>query len=116
MNTGCFLPFAGLGSNLLHMIFVHKFAKKYGPITILTFSKSLKDTLKFDPNVKEVIIIENFYKKFFDIFKLSMSLKKLNLKKLYIFKCSLRFYFASRLAGISTYSYPFYKKTDWVFN
>ena len=112
MNTGCFLPYVGLGSCLLHMSYVHEFAKKYGPITILTFSKSLADALKFDPNIKEIIVIEKFYKKFSDIFKLSDYLKNLNLKKLYIFKCSLRFYLAARCAGIFAKSYPFYKKIN----
>lgn len=112
MSTGCFLPYIGLGANLLHMSFVHEFAKKDGPITILTFSKSLGDALKFDPNIKEIILIEKFHKKISDIFKLSAHLKNLKLKKLYIFKCSLRFYFAAKLAGISAIGYPFYKKAN----
>ena len=28
MSTGCFLPYIGLGSNLLHMSFINEFAKK----------------------------------------------------------------------------------------
>ena len=110
MSTGCFLPYIGLGSNLLHMSFINEFAKKEGPITVLTFSKGLGDVLKFNPNIKETIIIEKFQKKFFDIFQLSNYLKSLKLKKLYIFKSSLRFYFAAKLAGIQAKSYPFYKK------
>ena len=112
MNTACFLPYIGLGSCLLHMAYIHEFAKNEGPIVVLTFSKTLSDALKFDPNIKEVIVIEKFHKKFFDIFKFSNYLKKLNLKKLYIFKCSLRFYFAAKLAGIYSKSYPFYKKKN----
>ena len=46
MSIGCFLPYIGLGSCLLHMPYIHEFAKKEGPITILTFSKSLVDALK----------------------------------------------------------------------
>jgi heptosyltransferase II len=112
MSIGCFLPYIGLGSCLLHMPYIHEFAKKEGPITILTFSKSLVDALKSDPNIKEIIVIEKFHKKFFDIFKLSKYLKSLNLKKLYIFKCSLRFYLAGKWAKIDTKSYPFYKKIN----
>ena len=112
MKIGCFLPFVGLGSCLLHMPYVHEFAKKEGPITILTFSKSLSDALKFDPNIKEIILVEKFHKRLTDIFKLSSYLKSLNLTKLYIFKCSLRFYLAARWAGIFTRSYPFYKKIN----
>ena len=112
MSAGCFLPYVGLGSCLLHMSYIHQFAKKEGPVTILTFSKSLEDALKFDPNVKKIILVEKFHRKLSDIFKLSNYLKNLNLRKLYIFKCSLRFYFAARWAGIYTKSYPFYKKIN----
>ena len=49
-------------------------------------------TTSFFSSIKEIILVEKFHKKLFDIFKLSNYLKKLNLKKLYIFKCSLRFY------------------------
>ena len=112
MSTSCFLPYVGLGSCLLHINFVHEFAKREGPITILTFSKSLKDALQDDPNIKETILIEKFNKKISDIFKLSRFLKSLNLKKIYIFKCSLRFYFAAKWAGMDTFSYPFYKKSE----
>ena len=89
MSSGCFLPYVGLGSCLLHLSYIHEFAKKEGAITILTFSKNLPDALKFDPNIKKVIVIENFNKKLSDIFQLSSFLKNLNLKKLYIFKSSL---------------------------
>ena len=112
MSTGCFLPYIGLGSCLLHMSYIHEFGKKEGPITILTFSKSLDDTLKFDSNIKKIIVVEKFHKNLFDVFKLSRFLKNLNLKKLYIFKCSLRFYLAAKLAGIYVRSYPFYKKKN----
>ena len=65
MSSGCFLPYVGLGSCLLHLSYIHEFAKKEGAITILTFSKNLPDALKFDPNIKKVIVIENFNKKLF---------------------------------------------------
>ena len=77
MSTGCFLPYIGLGSCLLHMSYIHEFGKKEGPITILTFSKSLADTLKFDSNIKKIIVVEKFHKNLFDIFKLSHFLKNL---------------------------------------
>ena len=112
MNTACFLPYVGLGTCLLHMSYIREFARKNGPVKILTFSKSLADALKFDQDVKEVIVIEKYNKKFFDILKLANFLKNLQLKKLYIFKSSLRFYFAGKLARIETKSYPFYKKKN----
>ena len=110
MSTACFLPYVGLGSCLLHMPYIREFAKKNGPITVLTFSKSLIDTLKSDQDIEKVIVVEKYNKKFLDIFKLAKFLKSLELNKLYIFKSSLRFYFAAKWAGIDTKSYPFYKK------
>ena len=107
MSTACFLPYIGLGSCLLHMSYIREFAKKHGPLTILTFSRSLENALKFDNDIKNIIIVEKYNKKFLDIIKLSNFLKNLHLKKLYIFKSSLRFYFAAKLAGIDTKSYPF---------
>ena len=80
MNTACFLPYVGLGTCLLHMSYIREFAKKSGPIKILTFSKSLADALKFDQDVKEVIVVEKYNKKFLDIFRLANFLKNLQLK------------------------------------
>ncbi len=112
MSTVCFLPYVGLGSNLLHMSFINEFAKKEGPVTILTFSKNLEDAIKFNPNIKKTIFVEKFHNRLSDVFKLSSFLKNLKIKKLYIFKCSPRFYFAGIFAGIPTSSYPFYKKKN----
>ena len=62
MNIACFLPYVGLGTCLLHMSYIREFAKKNGPVTILTFSKSLADALKFDQDVEEVIVVEKYNK------------------------------------------------------
>jgi len=92
--------------------YMHQFASNEGSITILAFPKVLVSAFIFDPSNNALIVIDMFHKKFFHIFKLSKYLKKLNLKKLYIFKCSLRFYFAAKWAKIYTKSYPFYKKIN----
>ena len=65
MNTACFLPYVGLGTCLLHMSYIREFAKKNGPVIILTFSKNLADALKFDQDVEEVIVVEKYNKKVF---------------------------------------------------
>ena len=111
MNTGCFLPYVGLGSNLLHIGFVKEFAKKNGKITIFTFSKSLPDTLKYEPDIKETLLLEKV-NRVVDIPKLSLKFKKSNVQKLYIFKSSIRYYLSGIFAGIETHSYPFYKKKN----
>ena len=75
MKTGIFLSYIGLGSNLLHLTYCHQIAKKYGPVSVVTICKNLEQALEDDPLIKEVIYIDNYYKKFFDIFKLSKLLK-----------------------------------------
>ena len=55
MSTACFLPYVGIGSCLLHLPYIREFAKRDGPITILTFSKSLVGAIEFDQDIKKVI-------------------------------------------------------------
>jgi len=60
MKTGIFLSYKGLGANLLHLSYCHEIAKKFGPITLITLNPKLKEVLSDDPNIKEIIFIENF--------------------------------------------------------
>ena len=113
MKTGIFLSYIGLGSNLLHLTYCHQIAKKYGPVSVVTICKNLEQTLEDDPLIKEVIYIDNYYKKFFDIFKLSKQLKVYNFNYFYIFYPSIRFFLASKIAGIKNiYTYQLFKKKD----
>ena len=45
MKTAILLSYKGLGSNLLHLSYCNEFAKKYGPITIVTLCKNLEQAL-----------------------------------------------------------------------
>ena len=92
MKIGIFLSYIGLGSNLLHLTYCHEIAKKYGPVSIVTICKNLEQTLEDDPLIKEVIYIDNYYKKFYDIFKLSKKLKTYNFNYFYIFYPSIRLF------------------------
>jgi len=113
MKIGIFLSYIGLGSNLLHLTYCHQIAKKYGPVSIVTICKNLEQALEDDPLIKEVIYIDNYYKKFFDIFKLSKQLKVYNFNYFYIFYPSIRFFLASKIAGIKNiYTYQLFKKKD----
>ena len=113
MKTGIFLSYIGLGSNLLHLAYCHEIAKKFGPVTVVTICKNLEEAISEDPLIKEVIYIDNYYKKFFDIFKLSKILKIYNFDQIYIFYPSIRFYLASKFAGIkNVYSYKFFDKKN----
>ena len=49
MKTGIYLSYVGLGANLLHLSYCHQIAKKYGPVTIITLCKNLKEALTDDP-------------------------------------------------------------------
>ena len=113
MKVGIFLSYKGLGSNLLHLAYCHEIAKKYGPISLVTICKNLKETLEDDPLIKEVIYIEKYYKKLSDILKLSKSFKVHNFDYFYIFYPSIRFFLASKFAGIkNVYTYQLFKKKD----
>ena len=113
MRTGILLSYVGLGSNLLHLTYCHEIAKKYGPVSIVTICKNLEQALGDDPLIKEVIYLDNYYKKFFDILKLSKCLKTYNFDYFYIFYPSIRFFLASKIAGIkNVYTYRLFKKKD----
>jgi len=71
MKIGIYLNYIGLGANLLHLSYCHEIAKKYGPVTIITICKNLKNVLEDDPLIKEIHYIEKFNKSFFDIIKLN---------------------------------------------
>jgi len=113
MKTGILLSYKGLGSNLLHLSYCHEFAKKYGPITIITLCKNLEQALSGDPLIKEIIYLDKYHKKLIDIFKLGKFLKNLNLDNLFIFYPSFRYIFYSKIAGIKNIkSYSILRKKN----
>ena len=103
MKTGIFLSYKGLGANLLHLSYCHEISKKFGPITLITLNPKLKEVLNNDPNIEEIIYLDNFYKKFFDIYSLSKFLKNLKLDNLFIFYPSLRYFLSAKMAGIKKF-------------
>lgn len=113
MNTGIYLSYTGLGANLLHLSYCHQIAKKFGAVTIITLCKNLEETLKDDPLIKKVYYLDKYQKKFFDLFKLSMVLKKFKFTNFLIFYPGIRIYFAAKLAGIKNIKiYSFFKKKN----
>ena len=113
MKTGIFLSYKGLGANLLHLSYCHEIAKKFGPVTLITLCPNLNRVLKDDPSFKEIIYLEKFHKKFFDLIKLSQFLKKFNFENIFIFYPSLRHYLASKIARIKNiYHYPLFIKKN----
>ena len=113
MKTGIYLSYIGLGANLLHLSYCHQIAKKYGPVTIITLCKNLKEALADDPLIEKVYYLDKYQKRFFDIFKLSKILKEFNFQNLLIFYPSLRIYVAAKIAGIKhIFSYQFFKKKN----
>ena len=113
MKTGIFLSYKGLGANLLHLSYCHEIAKKFGAVHLITLSSKLEKVLNYDHNIKEIIYLDKFHRKFTDILKLSKFLKNLNFDKIFIFYPSLRYVLASKLAGINkVYHYPLFKKKN----
>ena len=113
MKTAILLSYKGLGTNLLHLSYCHEIAKKVGPITVITLCKNFEQAISKDPLIKEVIYLEKYNKKLFDIFNLSNFIKKFNFDNIYIFYPSLRYYISSKIAGIKNiYSYPVFKKKN----
>ncbi|MBD1135543.1 glycosyltransferase family 9 protein [Pelagibacterales bacterium SAG-MED47] len=113
MKTGIFLSYTGLGANLLHLTYCHEIAKKFGPLSIITLNPKLKEVLNDDPNFNEIIYLNQFHKKFTDIFKLSKFLKQLNFENFFIFYPSIRYLLSSKIAGIKNiYHYPLFKKKN----
>jgi ADP-heptose:LPS heptosyltransferase len=113
MKTAILLSYKGIGANLLHLTYCHEIAKKYGPISIITICPKLSSILKDDPLIREVICLENYYKKFLDIFKLAKFLKSIKIENIFIFYPSIRYYLSSKLAGIKNIKqYPFFKKKN----
>ena len=100
MKTGIYLSYVGLGANLLHLSYCHQIAKKYGPVTIITLCKNLKEALADDPLIENVYYLDKYHKRFLDIFKLSRILKQFHFQNLLIYYPSLRLYFAAKMAGI----------------
>ena len=113
MKTAILLSYKGIGANLLHLAYCHEIAKKYGPISIITICPKLSYILKDDPLIREVIYLENYYKKFLDIFKLAKFMKSIQIENIFIFYPSIRYYLSCKLAGIKNIKqYPFYKKKN----
>ena len=113
MKTGIFLSYKGLGANLLHLSYCHEISKKFGPITLITLNPKLKEVLNNDPNIEEIIYLDNFYKKFFDIYSLSKFLKNLKIDNFFIFYPSLRYFLSAKMAGIKKiFTYPFFNKKN----
>ena len=113
MKTGIFLSYKGLGANLLHLSYCHQIAKKFGPVKLITLCPNLNKLLEDDPAFSEIIYLDKFHKRFFDLFKLSNFLKKYNFENIFIFYPSLRHYLSSKIAGIKNiYQYPLFKKKN----
>ena len=113
MKTGIFLSYRGLGANLLHLAYCHQIAKKFGPVSLITLCPNLDKALKDDPAFSEIIYLDKFHKKFFDLFKMSNFLKKFDFENIFIFYPSLRHYLSSKFAGIKNiYHYPLFKKKN----
>ena len=111
MKTGIFLSYKGIGANLLHLSYCHQIAERFGPVTIITLCSKLDKILKTDPRIKEVIYLDKYHKKFFDILNLSSFFKNFKFDNIFIFYPSVRYFLACKISGIKNiYQYPLFKK------
>ena len=113
MKLGIYLSYVGLGANLIHLSYCHQIAKRYGPITIITLCKNLREALEDDPLIKEVHHVTKYQKRLIDVYKLSKILRKFKFNRLLIFYPSLRVLISAKLAGINKVSiYNIFKKKN----
>ena len=63
MRIGIYLSYVGLGANLLHLSYCHQIAKKYGPVTVITLCKNLKEALADDPLIENVYYLDKYHKR-----------------------------------------------------
>ena len=96
MKTAVYLNYIGLGSNLLHLTYCHQIADKYGPITIITLCKTLKQAIGKDPKIKDIITLDQKNKTIFGVFKISRILKNQSFDKIFIYYPSYRTQFADQ--------------------
>ena len=113
MKTAVYLNYIGLGSNLLHLTYCHQIADKYGPITIITLCKTLKQAIGKDPKIKDIITLNQKNKTIFGVFKISRILKNQSFDKIFIYYPSYRTQFAAKLAFIKEINfYPVSEKKN----
>ena len=113
MNTGIFLSYKGLGTNILHLSYCHEIAKIFGPVEIITLSSNFKDVVNDDPLIKKVIYLDKYYKRFLDINNLAKIFKQYKFNNFFIFYPSLRFFIAAKFAGIkNVFTYPLFRKKN----
>ena len=97
MNTGIFLSYKGLGTNILHLSYCHEIAKVFGPVEIVTLSNNFKDVVEDDPLIKKVIYLDKYYKKITDIPNLVKILKQYNFNNFFIYSPFLNKFHTNRL-------------------
>ena len=113
MKNCVYLSYKGLGANLLHLVYCHEIAKKYGPITIITLCNNLEAAVKDDPLIEKVVYINKYHKRFVDVLNLKKFLNTFDFNRIFIYYPSLRIYLASILSNIKeVHSYPIFKKKN----
>ena len=113
MKNCVYLSYKGLRANLLHLVYCHEIAKKYGPITIITLCNNLEAAVKDDPLIEKVVYINKYHKRFVDVLNLKKFLNTFDFNRIFIYYPSLRIYLASILSNIKeVHSYPIFKKKN----
>ncbi len=114
-------PKVGMGDMVIYLPYIHAISKKFhSPVSILVKENSrAKDLLIDDDQIREIIILDRTsmnsgsHDGISGFFRLIKKLKERRFDKVFIFSSSLRYFLASKFAGIKKIAqYPLFRKKD----
>ena len=114
-------PKVGMGDMVIYLPYIHAISKKlHSPVSILVKENSrAKDLLIDDDQIREIIILDRTsmnsgsHDGISGFFRLIKKLKERRFDKVFIFSSSLRYFLASKFAGIKKIAqYPLFRKKD----
>ena len=107
MKTAIIHSYNGMGDLIWHLPYIHAIARQTKEKKITLFSKkstNAQELLSADPYIKKIINLDDtrgILTNLVSFFKISKSLKKNNIKKIWIFHESVKYALASLSAGVN---------------
>ena len=106
MKTAVIHSYNGMGDLIWHLPYIHAVARQTKEKKVILFSKkttNAHELLSADPYIEKIINLDDtrgLFTNLFSFFKISKSLKKNNIEKIWIFHESIKYALASLSAGI----------------
>ena len=106
MKTAVIHSYNGMGDLIWHLPYIHAVARQAKGKKVVLFSKkttNAHELLKADPYIEKIINLDDtrgIFTNLFSFFKISKSLRKNNIQKIWIFHESTKYALASLSAGI----------------